>query len=424
MQREQILPGVYLTSLPADKFKRSRISINFIMPGKRSTATSYALLPMVMERGYEACPDMTQLSIKLAQLYGASLGVDSGMQGPNRVLNFSMVGIKDDFAFGGEALSKEYADILFGVAFHPDVKNGAFDSEAIEIEKDKLREVLESEINEKRIYCVRQARRKFFGDDESGIERYGYLDDIDPITPQQLYQAYLNMVQTAAVEVLVMGADAQSVKTLLVQQLQKIDRCLLQPAQPHAMPVTAPQSCVEPLPTEQGKVCMLFTTAEILKNEDLSKMRMAIGVLGGTPTSRLFTNVREKQSLCYYCASSYSHINGMLSIDSGVEHKNAEKLQQAVLAELDKLKTEEITQKEIEDVKRTLYNSLDAVEDNLPSIENWYMGEIMRGSFKTPQQVKQEIAMVSEGDIRAMLDKFTLQVTYTLTNTKGGAAHA
>ena len=62
MQRELIAPGVHLNAIPAEKFNRCRLSIHFRFPASREKATDHALLPLVLERGYAACPDLSALS--------------------------------------------------------------------------------------------------------------------------------------------------------------------------------------------------------------------------------------------------------------------------------------------------------------------------------------------------------------------------
>ena len=163
MERTLIAPGVHLSCDPAEKFNRCRISIHFAFPAQRATATAHALLPLVLERGYADCPDMTLLTKKLAKLYGADLTVDARPMGCNHNLCVSVTGIKDRFALEGEPLTREYASIALGAAFHPAFVGGVFDPQAVEIEKQMLKKALEDELNDKRIYCLRQANREFFG---------------------------------------------------------------------------------------------------------------------------------------------------------------------------------------------------------------------------------------------------------------------
>ena len=156
------------------------------------------------------------------------------------------------------------------------------------------------------------------------------------------------------------------------------------------MPAEEPRSFEEPLPTVQGKLCMLFTPGEPFAPQDLSALRVAVALLGGTPTSRLFQNVREKQSLCYYCAASYTSLTGALCVDSGVEHANAAAARESILKELAAL-------------------CAGPVED----------GEL---ADKAPEQVAAEVDAVTADDVRRVLSSFRLSVCYTLTKEAGADA--
>lgn len=421
MERKQIADGVYLTVLPAGQFHRCRVSINFIWPADRQWATAEALMPLLMERCCADCPDMTLLSKKLARLYGASLSVDGVVNSGSRVLTVAVGGIKDEFALNGEKLSEEYAALALGTAFRPYFVDGVFDPEAVAIEKEQLRELIASEMNEKRAYCVRQARRKFFGDAPAGVERYGYAQEVDGLTPETVTRAFFRMLRSARIEVMALGADACAVEQSVLKALEGIERAPAGLPAAFAQPAQAEQSFEEPMDTAQGKLCLLFTAGQPQRPEKLSAARVAVALLGGTATSRLFVNVREKRSLCYYCAASYASMAGLLCIDSGVEHQNAKAAKQAILEELDALKEGPITAKELADTKRSLKNQLGAVGDTLQGMENWYFGEIMRGSLFTPQQVMEQVDAVTEEDVRNVLRMFTLSVSYTLT--KGENAH-
>ena len=197
MKRMEIAPGVHLSWDPAQKFNRCRVSIHFALPAKRETATAHALLPLVMERGYADCPDMTQLTKKLARLYGADLTVDARPMGANHNLCVSVTGIKDQFALEGEPLTQEYAELALGTAFHPYFVGETFDPEAVKIEKQMLKKALEDEVNEKRLYCQRQANREFFGDSPAGVRQEGYLEEVDGLTPEQLTDVLRQAVDTA-----------------------------------------------------------------------------------------------------------------------------------------------------------------------------------------------------------------------------------
>lgn len=416
MQREQIANGVYLNSLPAEKFNRCRLSIHFRFPASHELATDHALMPLVLERGYAGCPDMTELSRRLARLYGAALTVSIGMQGANRVLSISISGIKDQYALEGEALSAAYAEILLGVALEPYFENGLFSEEAVRIEKMTLTRQLESEINDKRLYCVRQARRRFYGDSPVGIERDGYLADLPKVTCETLTNAYHKMLREATIEVMVLGADETAVKSALAEKLAGIDRQPVSLPQNTFMPAQPTAAFEEKMELVQAKLCMMFTLDRIVEPQELNAFRLAMAVFGGCSTSRLFVNVREKQSLCYYCGSRFTSASACMMVDSGVEPANAKKAEQAILNELDQLVHGEISDEELENARRGILSGMDSVGDSLSSLENWYFGEIMRGTdICTPEESAKQLREVSKKDVRNILASFRYSLSYLVT---------
>lgn len=416
MKRENLAPGVFLNTLDAQKFNRCRITIRFQYPACRETATAGAVLPLVLERCCADYPDMTLLSRRLAKLYGADLSVDNSTNGANRVLTVSVTGIKDEFALEGEDLTAEYADLVFGVAFRPYLVNGLFDEEAVAIERGKLRQQLQAEVNDKRLYCVRQARRRFFGDSLAGVERDGYLEEVDGVTPQLLTQVYEEMLCKANIEVTAIGAKDETVRRLLLAALEGRKREWQAPLPGLFMPRQQPDHQVETMDMVQAKLCLLFTAGRCTGAQEIAASRLAMALYGGSVTSRLFLNVREKQSLCYYCSSSYTSVTGCMMVDSGVEPANAQKAEAAILKELAQLCDGPITDEEMEDCRRGLLSSLESVEDSLSGLEGWYFAEIARGGpVSTPAQARAALEQVTKEQVRQVLRQFTLSVSYLLT---------
>ena len=368
MERTLIAPGVHLSCDPAEKFNRCRISIHFAFPAQRATATAHALLPLVLERGYADCPDMTLLTKKLAKLYGADLTVDARPMGCNHNLCVSVTGIKDRFALEGEPLTREYASIALGAAFHPAFVGGVFDPQAVEIEKQMLKKALEDEVNDKRIYCLRQANREFFGDSPAAVRQEGYLEEVDGLTPEQLTAAYREMLRTASIELIVLGCDdaqTAAIRDALLAELTAIDRAPLPLVENMATPRQEPVHKTETFDMVQAKLCMLFTLGQPMQPQQLAAVRLAMALYGGSVTSRLFLNVRERDHLCYYCSASFQSFTGSMAVNSGVEHADAARAEQAILKELADLCDGPITDEELEDCRRGLLSGMNGVEDSL-----------------------------------------------------------
>lgn len=415
MKRELIAPNTHITVLKNEKFKRNRISINFIMPNSREKATMYALLPGILERAYEDYPDMQTFSRKLNRMYAAQLSVGNSVIGANRCLRFTVQGIKNEYCINGEDLLAELCHVLLGVIFRPCLEDGAFVSDWLEVEKFKLREDIQGEINDKRGYCVKNARRKFFGDGLNGVERMGYLNEIDAITPQQLFECYKEMLEQAVVEIFITANNPDSAIEKLIQAFNTDRTATAEILPVTAMHVKTAEFFSESMDTTQGKVCLLYTTERLLTEDERYHMLVASALYGGTASSRLFKNVREKQSLCYYCAAGFNGFTSSMSVDSGVEHHNTQRTIDAVQAELKNMIEGEITDEEIRQTKLIIINSLKANYDGLHGLEAWYLNEAIRGTSFTPEMVMDRVETVTADDIRNVLKLLNLNVVYTLT---------
>ena len=415
MERQTIQNNVSLTFLPSDKFKRNRISISFIVPNEKEKATMYAVLPTLMERGYEDYPDMCMFSKKLNEMYCSNCSATTSVVGQNRVLRFTMQGIKNEYCINGENLLSEMTDVLLGVIFHPCVEDDGFIGDWLEVEKVKLREEIEGEINEKRGYCIKNAQRKFFGDSKNGVERLGYLEDIDGITPQQLYSCYKELISDSIVEIMVTANTDDTIKDKFIAVFAGRKQATSPVLPVEVMPETEVQTYSESMDIVQGKVCLFYTVKRPLTEDERYAMLVASAIYGGTASSRLFKNVREKQSLCYYCVAAYNGFSGSMRADSGVEHENCEKTLEAMQTELRNLIEGEITAQEINETKLVLLNSLDAVYDGLHGLEAWYLNEAIRGTWTSPEQVKEKVEAVTEQQIRDVLSLLHLNIVYKLT---------
>lgn len=420
MSRVEIAPGVALTCLPGEKFKRSRFVVRLIVPSDRSTATALALLPHVLDRRCALIPDPTQLSRKLFALYGADLSSDSYTLGANRVFSVGISGLKNAYALAGEDLEKEYVELVCQLLFEPYLENGAFAPQDVEIEKEKQADFLRSEMNEKRLYCLQQASRKLFGDSLLGVEAAGYLEDVAGVTPKALYSTYQDLLASAQVEVSVFGMQADYAKSKILEHMEEIARRPVSIAPGEvAKAGTSFDTYEEPMDALQGKLALLCTWGEIPTARDAAVMRVATALLGGLPTSRLFMNVREKQSLCYYCAARYSAFSGVITIDSGVEHKNLQKAADAILHELEEMQKTPVTQEELGDAHRALAGAFVSAQDSPISQENWAFSEYMRGTGLSMEEFADMMRTVSAEEVRDVLAKFKPVVQYAITQKEG-----
>ena len=174
---------------------------------------------------------------------------------------------------------------------------------------------------------------------------------MDGLTPEALTEAYYEMLRTANIELIVLGCDEASttaVKDSLLAELSAIDRAPLPRAENIAMPRREPVRKVEHFDTTQAKLCMLFTLGRPmhLNSWPLSGWRWPLRRQRDQPP---FPERPGARHLCYYCSSSFQSFTGSMAVNSGVEHTDAARAEQAVLKELADLCDGPITDEELED---------------------------------------------------------------------------
>lgn len=420
LRRRRIGDEVYFSSLTDPKFKHNRISVNYILPLERETVSENALIPFLLRKGSRECPDFTLLNQRLYSLYGASLSADVSKYGGYQVLELSISGLDDRFTLDGEAVVAECAKLLSGLATDPNLPDGAFPQKDVELEKQYLIDSIEAEINDKRAYAINKCRTIMCQGEPAALRKYGYVEDVEKITPQSAAEAFLRVRRTARVEILFVGCgDSAPAQEVLEATFAKLDRAPIELPEQVKVPAAATvKDEVERMDLSQSKLAMGFRTGEIRDMAELSAARMMVAMFGGTPFSRLFINVREKLSLCYYCAARFDRITGILMVDSGVEAKNREKAQAEILNQLEVMKRGEFSDEELENTLLTMKNSLYTVSDSLSGLEDWYMAQLMNGASRSPQEEAELLAKVTREDVMAAAQKVTLDTVYFLTGEK------
>lgn len=420
MQRTKIAEGIYYTYLSGD-FKKDRISVHLLSPLNENTLTTTALVPYLLDRGTTDCPDVTLLRRRLNMLYGANLSTSTSSVDFARVGTLSIDGVESSLLPEEGDIFEQRARLLFDVLRNPVVEDDAFKQDWVDIEREKLRERILSEINEKRSYCLKLANEEFF-DDERALPNNGFADRLDSIGAAQLYADYRAQLASSQIEIIHVGRGGgrlELVSDLIAALPRDIKR--IKPAAP-VEKLEQPRRRVVALDVEQDKLALVLTAGRLLTDREKSVFRVANSILGASPTSRLFLNVREKQSLCYYCASRPALMCGGLTIDSGIETGNDERLQQAVLAELADLQKGNITDLELEQSKLHLNNALMSV-DNLPdSLAGWYFSSLLLngGELRSPQAEIDSIASVTKQEVAALLGEFSLKASCLLTAEQEG----
>ncbi len=422
MTRQELKPGVFFTSIEGG-YKKSRLSVSLLAPLTRETVTETALLPYMLERGTAGCPDMTALKRRLCGLYGTSLSTSYASFGFSRVVECVMSGADGSLLPDGGEISAARAALLLDILLDPHTENGVFCAEWLDIERKKQRETINAIINDKAAYCHELLNQEFFKGDARALPDDGFAVDLDGITAASLMRVYRDYIAGCAVEILYVGPDVAGHEKIA---RAAADRFTVSP-QPRAAltPVVqndAPVHLTHVLDIEQDKLSFAYTTGALLDRREQAVLKVACALFGGTATSRLFKNVREKQSLCYSISASPSYESGGgMYVGCGVEHKDAAHTRAAIAQELDELIKNGPTAQELAQVKLLYQSVFGGLYDNSNSIAKYEFTSILRsGDLTDPAAELAMIESVTADEVSAMLGRLRLNCSCHLYNKEGG----
>lgn len=425
--RTQAGDGIFVNLIKDDRFKHDRISVNFILPLSRETATGYALLPFLMQRGYAGCSDFTAFARKLDELYGATVSGRVSKAGSYQIITLTITHVDDRFTLNGESLAEECAHLLADIVTRPAIENGRFDPEAVVTEKNSLADTIAAEVNDKRSYAVTRCTELLFEGEPLAVKQYGYAEDVDAITPESAAACFETMLSTAAVEITMIGPSAGDSITVIFQEAfrQAMEHRNRQPITPDFdMEQKTPaevRRVTEEMDLTQGKMVMGFSLRPTEDKRALAVSRIATAIYGSSPFSKLFMNVREKLSLCYYCASRTMASYGYMLVDCGIESVNQEKAEAEILHQLDEVCAGNFTEDEMENARLAVINSLRSVTDSLSAMSSWLLNEILQGGSSADPT--DEIALtqaVTAEEVREYMQSAKLSVVYLLAGRKKG----
>lgn len=413
--RTEILPGVYLTAVQSDKFKTGCFSLNLLRPMKKEEAAANALIPSVLLRGSETCPDIASISAKLDELYGASVGTLVRKKGEVQLVGFYCDYVQDEYV--DEPVFAPVMAFLAELLLHPRLENGAFPEAVVDSEKLNLENAMLSRINDKRTYAASQLIRTMCAGQPYGIPRIGDPDDLKNITAKSLYAHYRDLLATSRVELFYMGSLSPAAVTKVLQTvLAELPRAeVFVPVGTTPAPAARPvQEKTERLDVTQGKLSLGFFTDITAKDPRYPALVLAATVFGGGATSKLFTNVREKMSLCYYASASFEKFKGVLSVSSGVEFSKLETAKTEILRQLEACKAGDITDDELESARGYLVSDLKIAMDSPGRLDDYYMGQILLEQDGTMEDLASAIARVTKQEAADAIQALRLDTIYAL----------
>ena len=383
--------GVTLRCVQDSRFKQSCLSVQFVRPMKDTEAALNALLPAVLLRGTEKCPDLRSITMRLDDLYGASIGAMVRRAGDYQTTGLYCGFIDDKYALSGDKIFAPVVDFLKEILFMPHLENGIFSESVVESEKKNLIATVEAQLNDKRAYAFDRLMRHMCKQDSYGVPRLGNKERIAEITAESLFRHYKKLLKESPVELFCVSSApvqvvAESLKSLFAGCSREVTKLPEQTAFSDAS-----GGChQEQLQVSQGKLAIGYVTPITQRMPQYAAMHLCNAVLGGM-TGKLFMKIREEMSLCYDIGSAYYSSKGIVTISAGIDSSQRDVVEQLIEKQIAAICRGEITETDMESARQTLLSALQSVNDTPGNIEGYYAVRELTGSLFSREEYMEKV---------------------------------
>ena len=418
--RSEIMSGVWLTHVRTDKFKTACLSVSLLTQLKRETAAMNALLPQVLRRGTARYGDMEAVSRRLDELYGAAIEPVVRRFGEIQSVGFFASVPEEDFLPAGADTLRGACELLGQLLCAPNTRGGLLLPQYVDSERDKLLEAIRARVNDKIGWTISRCIEEMCCGEDYAVDRLGDEESAEAIRYQKLTKQYRALLQSSPIEIFYCGrADKKRVESLLRDALAtlprgEIDYDIGTDVRFNALE-SEPRRYVEQMNVAQAKLVIGWRLGEAMEEPDPAALRVFADLFGGSAASKLFMNVREKLSLCYYASALCDRHKGLLLAYAGTEAARVEEAKDEILAQLAAIARGEISAEELSAAKADVHSALRAVLDSPGDLEGFTLSAVVSGAEYTPEELDELIEDVTAEQLAAIARGCECDMIYTLT---------
>ncbi len=409
--------GLNLYYINETKFKTNYVSINIHNELSQENASKCALLADVMQRGSRKFPTEAVISEHLQNLYGASFVTDIKRKGIDQILSFGATSVNDDFLPDGEKCFFKVLEFLFDMILDPYLEDGAFSKTYVSQEKVNLINDINALKNDKRTYSVWRLIENMCEDDAYSVHELGSVESVNEISEISLFKFYNDVMSKGPIDIIVTGnVNIDEVSEYVKKRFLNVSlSCEKYPLPELFDKSLNAKEITERFDVTQSKLCLGFKTSVEPTSDDYYKLMVYSGILGGGAHSKLFNEVREKLSLCYYAGSRIERFKGLMLISAGIESKNKQLALDEIFVQIDKMKNGEFTDEEFDATVKSIVNSLNSMGDSIAYLSDYYLGQTITNTHISLDDFIEKIKAVTKSDVISVAQKIELQMIYFLT---------
>ncbi|HLR21038.1 MAG TPA: insulinase family protein [Tissierellaceae bacterium] len=415
-KRIQIGNGIFLNLIKTDKFKSNLLSFYFTRPLIRKEVTLNALLPLVLKRGTRNYPTKLDIEKKLEENYGANLSIDVNKRGEKQVTRYTMEWVPETY-LDNEDFNYEIIEILKEIIYNPILEDEAFNKEYVIQEKENLKRIIQGKINSKRSYAIDRCIEEMCKNERFSLYQLGYIEDLEDIDEKKLYRHYQYILETSPIEIFYVGDYNNDLVDFLKKENSIERKEIISIPDDQIIPSVQTKNMIqEELDVNQGKLVIGYRTGITFKDKLYDALLIGSNILGGSPNSKLFKNVREKESLAYYISTSIFKYKSILFIDAGIEFDDFDKTVEIIKQELDNLRAGKFTEKDMDLSFKSLKASIESIKDSIFLISEYFFSQLLSGDNRNIEEVIQGLSNVSKEEIIEVSNKIDIDTIYFMKN--------
>ncbi|MER2049081.1 MAG: pitrilysin family protein [Solibacillus sp.] len=410
----EIAKGVSLHIRQTAQFKTVNFSIKWRAPLNEETAAQRTVLSNVLQHSNEKFPTSASYRSYLDDLFGTVLYFDTAKRGQEHTVLLNVETVNDQYLSHGNVLN-EVIDLIHEAIFKPNFENGVFKESIVNREKEMVIQRIQSIFDDKSRYAQKRLTEIIRPNSAASFSANGNIEAVKAITPQSLTKTYEDMLANDVIDIYVVGdINIEEMTQQLKAAFPFADRDAHQTTKEDTTPANVEPYTKETQEMKQGKLHIGYSTPVRFGDKDFPIMQIFNGIFGGYAHSKLFMNVREKESLAYYASSSYASQYGLLFVVSGIEPANEEKARQLIAEQLKVMQNGEITDLELAQTKAMLINQLkEALDSPRGQIEIFDQYKALDEPFNLDTWTARWQS-VSKEDVQKVAQDIKLEATYFL----------
>lgn len=407
--------------IKTDKFKTNLVSVYIKRPLDKDEVTKNALLSMVLPRGTKNYPTSMELAKTMESLYGAYLGSDVSKKGERNILQFRLQLVNDKYVDEKNVLVKGMK-MLNELIHEPFLEGGCFKDEYVNQEKNNLMEKIEGRKNDKMKYAYDRCIEEMCKHEKFSLYEYGNLEGLKDINSRNLYDHYQHIIGTSPVDICIVGDfDEKEIEALVAENLKFDQRDITHVGREKIDFMTDHVNVIhEEMNINQGKLSLGYRTNIPFESELYHPLVVYSNILGGGPNSKLFKNVREKESLCYYIFSRVEKFKSLMMIGSGIEFANYDKAVALMKEQMTKMNQGDFTGEDIDSAKSSIITSIQSMTDSPSMLADYYYTQAISNNYDTFEEIMGKIRAVDKSKIMEAGKRITLDTIYFLKGKKEG----